>query len=49
MKYRPCKRGESPRPKKSGYGSSDRHEIEKGSVRWNKKKGYWEKRISKGD
>jgi len=43
-KYRPCKRGESPRPKKSGYGPADRQAIEKGDVRYNKAKGYWEKR-----
>ena len=43
-KYRPCKRGDSPRPKKSGYSWSDHQRIQKGEVRYNEKRGYWEKK-----
>ena len=42
--YRPCKRGESPKPRKSGYSASDQKAIKKGDVRYNKDGGYWEKR-----
>lgn len=41
-KWRTCRRGESPRPKKSGYNAADRRRMAKGDVRFNKKKGVWE-------
>jgi len=42
--YRSCRRGESPKPRKSGYSSSDRKQMKSGEVRFNKSKGIWEKR-----